>query len=146
MTRVWGAVCMSIFRLPPVQPQWARRDRRESSPPRPPAPLTMSSRRDVRQKVQLAIAQAFGISASSLYLTKPTFFSRINSTAARTAHDEYWHAHVDKVGLRVAAGHAPGACPRPPQLSSARASKHVLCGMYVTLLFLCVCIFLYFFY
>nr|XP_044600243.1 2-oxoglutarate and iron-dependent oxygenase domain-containing protein 3 isoform X2 [Equus asinus] len=54
--------------------------------------------RDVRQKVQLAIAQAFGISASSLYLTKPTFFSRINSTEARTAHDEYWHAHVDKVG------------------------------------------------
>uniref|UniRef100_A0A8C3WDI9 2-oxoglutarate and iron dependent oxygenase domain containing 3 n=1 Tax=Catagonus wagneri TaxID=51154 RepID=A0A8C3WDI9_9CETA len=53
--------------------------------------------RSVRQKVQLAIAQAFGISASSLHLTKPTFFSRINNTAARTAHDEYWHAHVDKV-------------------------------------------------
>ncbi|XP_053766891.1 2-oxoglutarate and iron-dependent oxygenase domain-containing protein 3 [Desmodus rotundus] len=53
--------------------------------------------RDVRQKVQLAVAQAFGISASALHLTKPTFFSRINSTAARTAHDEYWHAHVDKV-------------------------------------------------
>ncbi|XP_045630884.1 2-oxoglutarate and iron-dependent oxygenase domain-containing protein 3 isoform X2 [Ursus americanus] len=53
--------------------------------------------RDVRRKVQLTIAQAFGISASSLYLTKPTFFSRINSTQARTAHDEYWHAHVDKV-------------------------------------------------
>ncbi|KAB0397797.1 hypothetical protein E2I00_012863 [Balaenoptera physalus] len=53
--------------------------------------------RDLRQKVQLAIAQAFGISASLLHLTKPTFFSRINSTAARTAHDEYWHAHVDKV-------------------------------------------------
>ncbi|XP_036691779.1 2-oxoglutarate and iron-dependent oxygenase domain-containing protein 3 isoform X2 [Balaenoptera musculus] len=53
--------------------------------------------RDLRQKVQLAIAQAFGISASLLHLTKPTFFSRINSTAARTAHDEYWHAHVDKM-------------------------------------------------
>ncbi|KAK2497705.1 hypothetical protein MC885_014953 [Smutsia gigantea] len=53
--------------------------------------------RDVRQKVQLAIARAFGISASTLYLTKPTFFSRINSTEARTAHDEYWRAHVDKV-------------------------------------------------
>nr|XP_017496962.2 2-oxoglutarate and iron-dependent oxygenase domain-containing protein 3 isoform X4 [Manis javanica] len=53
--------------------------------------------RHVRQKVQLAIAQAFGISASSLYLTKPTFFSRINSTEARMAHDEYWRAHVDKV-------------------------------------------------
>ena len=65
-------------------------------------------RRDVRQKVQLAVAQAFGISASALHLTKPTFFSRINSTAARTAHDEYWHAHVDKVG------HAgPGAVQGP---------------------------------
>ncbi|XP_054987336.1 2-oxoglutarate and iron-dependent oxygenase domain-containing protein 3 isoform X1 [Sorex araneus] len=53
--------------------------------------------RDVRRKVQLAIAQAFGISASALHLTKPTFFSRINSTGAQTAHDEYWHAHVDKV-------------------------------------------------
>ncbi|XP_005001539.1 2-oxoglutarate and iron-dependent oxygenase domain-containing protein 3 isoform X2 [Cavia porcellus] len=55
--------------------------------------------RDVRRKVQLAIAEAFGISSSLLYLTKPTFFSRINSTEAQTAHDEYWHAHVDKVGF-----------------------------------------------
>ncbi|EHH25330.1 hypothetical protein EGK_09130 [Macaca mulatta] len=55
--------------------------------------------REVRQKVQLTIAEAFGISASSLHLTKPTFFSRINSTEARTAHDEYWHAHVDKVSV-----------------------------------------------
>ncbi|KAM5272701.1 2-oxoglutarate and iron-dependent oxygenase domain-containing protein 3 [Ctenodactylus gundi] len=53
--------------------------------------------RAVRRKVQHAIAEAFGVSVSSLYLTKPTFFSRINSTAAQTAHDEYWHAHVDKV-------------------------------------------------
>ena len=56
-------------------------------------------RRDIRQKVQLTITEAFGISASLLYLTKPTFFSRINSTEARTAHDEYWHAHVDKVSV-----------------------------------------------
>ncbi|XP_037666646.1 2-oxoglutarate and iron-dependent oxygenase domain-containing protein 3 [Choloepus didactylus] len=53
--------------------------------------------RDVRHRVQLVIAEAFGISASSLYLTKPTFFSRINSSGACTAHDEYWHTHVDKV-------------------------------------------------
>ncbi|ELW68177.1 hypothetical protein TREES_T100007376, partial [Tupaia chinensis] len=53
--------------------------------------------REVRQKVQLTVANAFGISPSSLHLTKPTFFSRINSTEAQTAHDEYWHAHVDKV-------------------------------------------------
>lgn len=53
--------------------------------------------RDVRRKVQLTIAEAFGIRASALSLTKPTFFSRINSSEALTAHDEYWHAHVDKV-------------------------------------------------
>ncbi|KAM6377263.1 2-oxoglutarate and iron-dependent oxygenase domain-containing protein 3, partial [Pluvialis apricaria] len=53
--------------------------------------------RDVRQRIQQRIAQAFGISAASMYLTKPTFFSRINNTEAKTTHDEYWHPHVDKV-------------------------------------------------
>ncbi|KFP70068.1 2-oxoglutarate and iron-dependent oxygenase domain-containing protein 3, partial [Acanthisitta chloris] len=53
--------------------------------------------RDVRQRIQQRIAQEFGISSSAMYLTKPTFFSRINSTGAKTAHDEYWHPHVDKV-------------------------------------------------
>lgn len=72
--------------------------------------------RDVRRKVQLTIAQAFGISESSLYLTKPTFFSRINSTQARTAHDEYWHAHVDKVSTHSLA-RALGVCPWLPELA-----------------------------
>ncbi|XP_078510777.1 2-oxoglutarate and iron-dependent oxygenase domain-containing protein 3 isoform X2 [Lissotriton helveticus] len=53
--------------------------------------------RDIRQRIQLAIATSFGISSSNLYLTKPTFFSRMNSTAAKTTHDEYWHPHIDKV-------------------------------------------------
>uniref|UniRef100_A0A663NF27 2-oxoglutarate and iron dependent oxygenase domain containing 3 n=1 Tax=Athene cunicularia TaxID=194338 RepID=A0A663NF27_ATHCN len=53
--------------------------------------------RDVRQRIQQRIAQAFGISSASMYLTKPTFFSRINNTEAKTTHDEYWHPHVDKV-------------------------------------------------
>uniref|UniRef100_A0A7M4FVJ3 2-oxoglutarate and iron dependent oxygenase domain containing 3 n=1 Tax=Crocodylus porosus TaxID=8502 RepID=A0A7M4FVJ3_CROPO len=53
--------------------------------------------RDIRQRIQHRIAQAFGISSSSMYLTKPTFFSRINNTEAKTAHDEYWHPHIDKV-------------------------------------------------
>ncbi|XP_038012699.1 LOW QUALITY PROTEIN: 2-oxoglutarate and iron-dependent oxygenase domain-containing protein 3 [Motacilla alba alba] len=53
--------------------------------------------RDVRQRIQQRIAQVFGISSSALYLTKPTFFSRMNSTGAKTTHDEYWHPHVDKV-------------------------------------------------
>lgn len=68
-------------------------------PPSHPGKPQLSCR-DVRRRVQLAIAQAFGISASALHLTKPTFFSRINSTGARTVHDEYWHAHVDKVSGR----------------------------------------------
>ncbi|XP_030063989.1 2-oxoglutarate and iron-dependent oxygenase domain-containing protein 3 isoform X2 [Microcaecilia unicolor] len=53
--------------------------------------------RDIRQRVQQEIAKTFGISSSSMYLTKPTFFSRMNSTEAKTTHDEYWHPHVDKV-------------------------------------------------
>ncbi|XP_027571474.1 2-oxoglutarate and iron-dependent oxygenase domain-containing protein 3 isoform X1 [Pipra filicauda] len=53
--------------------------------------------RDVRQRIQQRIAEVFGINSSSMYLTKPTFFSRMNSTEAKTTHDEYWHPHVDKV-------------------------------------------------
>ncbi|XP_068007515.1 2-oxoglutarate and iron-dependent oxygenase domain-containing protein 3 isoform X2 [Melanerpes formicivorus] len=52
--------------------------------------------RDVRQRIQHKIAQAFGINSASMYLTEPTFFSRINNTEAKTTHDEYWHPHVDK--------------------------------------------------
>ncbi|KAM8992207.1 2-oxoglutarate and iron-dependent oxygenase domain-containing protein 3 isoform 2-T2 [Ara ararauna] len=55
--------------------------------------------RDVRQRIQQRIAQAFGINSSAMYLTKPTFFSRINNTEAKTTHDEYWHPHVDKAGF-----------------------------------------------
>ncbi|CAI5766145.1 2-oxoglutarate and iron-dependent oxygenase domain-containing protein 3 [Podarcis lilfordi] len=53
--------------------------------------------RDVRQRIQQKIALTFGISSSSMYLTKPTFFSRINNSEAKTTHDEYWHPHIDKV-------------------------------------------------
>ncbi|XP_029933419.1 2-oxoglutarate and iron-dependent oxygenase domain-containing protein 3 isoform X2 [Myripristis murdjan] len=53
--------------------------------------------RDVRGRIQAVIAETFGLDPSLMYLTKPTFFSRINSTAAKTQHDEYWHPHIDKV-------------------------------------------------
>lgn len=53
--------------------------------------------RDVRGRIQEVIAQTFGLDPTLMYLTKPTFFSRINSTAAKTQHDEYWHPHIDKV-------------------------------------------------
>ncbi|KAM4623895.1 2-oxoglutarate and iron-dependent oxygenase domain-containing protein 3 [Polymixia lowei] len=53
--------------------------------------------RNVRSRIQAVIAETFGLEPSLMYLTKPTFFSRINSTTAKTQHDEYWHPHIDKV-------------------------------------------------
>uniref|UniRef100_A0A8C2HVY7 Urotensin-2 receptor 2 n=1 Tax=Cyprinus carpio TaxID=7962 RepID=A0A8C2HVY7_CYPCA len=52
--------------------------------------------RDVRSRIQKIIAENFGLDSKQMYLTKPTFFSRINSTSAKTTHDEYWHPHIDK--------------------------------------------------
>ncbi|XP_056325916.1 urotensin-2 receptor 2 isoform X1 [Danio aesculapii] len=51
---------------------------------------------DVRGRIQKAISETFGLDSKQMYLTKPTFFSRINSTSAKTTHDEYWHPHIDK--------------------------------------------------
>ncbi|KAM9425391.1 2-oxoglutarate and iron-dependent oxygenase domain-containing protein 3 isoform 2-T2 [Pholidichthys leucotaenia] len=51
---------------------------------------------DVRGRIQAVIAETFGLNVTRMYLTKPTFFSRINSTVAKTQHDEYWHPHIDK--------------------------------------------------
>ncbi|TRY54008.1 hypothetical protein DNTS_015563 [Danionella cerebrum] len=51
---------------------------------------------NVRNRIQAAIAETFGLDSQQMYLTKPTFFSRINSTSAKTTHDEYWHPHIDK--------------------------------------------------
>uniref|UniRef100_A0A8C9XIL9 2-oxoglutarate and iron dependent oxygenase domain containing 3 n=1 Tax=Sander lucioperca TaxID=283035 RepID=A0A8C9XIL9_SANLU len=53
--------------------------------------------RNVRGRIQAVIAETFGLDPTLMYLTKPTFFSRINSTTAKTQHDEYWHPHIDKV-------------------------------------------------
>lgn len=50
----------------------------------------------VKDKVHSAIANAFQVDKDKLYLTKPTFFSRITTKTASTLHDEYWHPHVDK--------------------------------------------------
>ncbi|XP_065836391.1 2-oxoglutarate and iron-dependent oxygenase domain-containing protein 3-like [Oscarella lobularis] len=53
--------------------------------------------RNVKEKIKKAIGKAFGVDQSLLYLTKPTFFSRMTSLPAKTLHDQYWHPHVDKV-------------------------------------------------
>lgn len=52
---------------------------------------------DVKTKISHAISDRFGVNVESLYLTHPTFFSRITNVTAKTIHDEYWHPHVDKV-------------------------------------------------
>lgn len=58
---------------------------------------SFSTIREVRGRIQAVIAETFGLDPTLMYLTKPTFFSRINSTEAKTQHDEYWHPHIDKV-------------------------------------------------
>ncbi|XP_065358231.1 2-oxoglutarate and iron-dependent oxygenase domain-containing protein 3-like [Calliphora vicina] len=50
----------------------------------------------VKGKIKLAIAEQFGIEPSNLFLTSPTFFSRLTNVTAKNIHDEYWHEHVDK--------------------------------------------------
>lgn len=46
----------------------------------------------VRDSIELHYGEC-----TSLKLTKPSFFSRIDgSKTAKTPHDEYWHPHVDK--------------------------------------------------
>jgi len=50
----------------------------------------------VKDKVHRAVADAFGVDMKKLFLTKPTFFSRMTPKVASTVHDEYWHPHVDK--------------------------------------------------
>lgn len=51
----------------------------------------------VKAKIQKSISKTFGLNFNSLYLTHPTFFSRLTNVGAKTIHDEYWHPHVDKV-------------------------------------------------
>ncbi|XP_071859187.1 2-oxoglutarate and iron-dependent oxygenase domain-containing protein 3 isoform X1 [Bombus fervidus] len=50
----------------------------------------------VKIKIQHIIAYTFGIPPNEIFLTKPTFFSRMTNVSAKTVHDEYWHPHVDK--------------------------------------------------
>jgi len=51
---------------------------------------------DVKNRVRDTIAEHFNLDASRLYLTYPTFFSELTSLPPTTAHDEYWHDHIDK--------------------------------------------------
>lgn len=50
----------------------------------------------IRWKIAKAISDKFAIDVNAIYLTHPTFISRIDNTTAKTVHDEYWHQHVDK--------------------------------------------------
>ncbi|KAG7205433.1 hypothetical protein KM043_007426 [Ampulex compressa] len=50
----------------------------------------------IKAKIQHAVAHNFGLPVYKIFLTKPTFFSRLTNAPAMTVHDEYWHPHVDK--------------------------------------------------
>uniref|UniRef100_A0A8K9X8I1 2-oxoglutarate and iron dependent oxygenase domain containing 3 n=1 Tax=Oncorhynchus mykiss TaxID=8022 RepID=A0A8K9X8I1_ONCMY len=52
--------------------------------------------REVRGRIQAVVATTFDLDPPLLYLTEPTFFSRVNSTLAKTQQDEHWHLHIDK--------------------------------------------------
>jgi len=54
---------------------------------------------EAKEKVREFVRENFGV--TGLYLTHPTFFSKLDSRAPRTIHDEYWHIHTDKVILFV---------------------------------------------
>eukprot|EP01134_Creolimax_fragrantissima_P004657 CFRG4657T1 len=49
----------------------------------------------VKNKVKAMIESHFDV--NQLYLTSPTFFSRINSNSAKTANDMYWMPHIDRL-------------------------------------------------
>lgn len=52
--------------------------------------------RAVKDRVKAAVSEHFGLNNDHLYLSHPTFFSRITNAPAQTLHDEYWHVHIDK--------------------------------------------------
>jgi hypothetical protein len=52
--------------------------------------------RTVKDRIKNYLADHFEIDPTSLYLTHPTFFSRLDNKPAKTMHDEYWHLHIDK--------------------------------------------------
>lgn len=52
--------------------------------------------KEIIGRITHLIAHTFDSEPSQLFLTAPTFFSRIDgSRPAVTPHDEYWHSHVD---------------------------------------------------
>lgn len=60
-------------------------------------PADLAIYKIVKEKIKRQIAHTFHLDPESLYLTHPTFFSRLTNLEPKTEHDEYWHAHVDKV-------------------------------------------------
>lgn len=54
----------------------------------------------IRRKILAQVAFQFGINPRFLYITSPTFFSRMTTKPAKTLNDQYWHSHVDKENHR----------------------------------------------
>eukprot|EP00794_Sanderia_malayensis_P017052 gene17052-18769_t len=57
--------------------------------------------RKMKNAIKQKIAQEFEVPESELYLTSPTFFSRMDTKPSKTKHDEYWHTHIDKITYKT---------------------------------------------
>ena len=51
---------------------------------------------EVKETIKNYIAEHFDVEPNTLYLSHPTFFSRLDDKPAKTPHDEYWHVHIGK--------------------------------------------------
>lgn len=52
--------------------------------------------KQVKEKIRHFLAKHFNIPVKSLYLTSPTFFSKLTDRPPKNIHDQYWHLHIDK--------------------------------------------------
>lgn len=59
-------------------------------------PEFINTYKTVKEKIQHAIAELFQIEPNNLFLTHPTFFSKLTNAEPKTSHDKYWLVHIDK--------------------------------------------------
>lgn len=52
--------------------------------------------RVIKEKIRFTISNFFMVDPDKIYLTFPTFFSKLENKEPANIHDEYWHKHVDK--------------------------------------------------
>ena len=60
-------------------------------------PFELDLVKTVVQRVKTAVIKSFNlVDGTKLHVTSPLFMSQISARPAVTAHDEYWHNHIDR--------------------------------------------------